>query len=288
MLKPHGALRRLERQRWRNNVEIRIFDVAHGFCAYLIADNGNVMLFDCGHNQDTGFRPSTWLPAHGCTGIEHLIIQNFDQDHVSDLPNILARLPITRFFRNQSLTPQQLTALKLESGPLTSAMQTAITMHQTYTHPIANPPPFPNIDFQIFCNSYPTFEDTNNLSLVSFVVYDGMGIVFPGDLESSGWTELLKDATFRSYLAKTNIFIASHHGRTTGYCSDVFQYCDPDIVLISDKEIIHETQEQDYSSHAKGIPWKGRPEKRYVLTTRKDGIITIEMTIGKGYYITTA
>lgn len=267
-------------------MEVRIFDVSHGFCAYLIADNGNVMLFDCGHNQETGFRPSNWLPAHGCTGIEHLIIQNFDQDHVSDLPNVLAKLPITRFFRNQSFTPQQLSAIKLKSGPLTAPMQAAITMHQTYIHPVVTPPPFPNIDFQIFYNPYPTFTDTNNLSLVSFVIYDGMGIIFPGDLEKAGWIELLKNASFRTYLGRTNIFIASHHGRTSGYCADVFKYCHPDIVLISDKEIIHDTQEQDYSTHASGILWNGGPDKRFVLTTRKDGMITIMKTIGAGYHIT--
>jgi len=267
-------------------MELRIFDVSHGFCAYLIADNGNVMLFDCGHNQETGFRPSNYLPAHGCSGIENLIIQNFDQDHVSDLPNVLAKLPVTEFFRNPSFTQQQLSAIKLESGPLTAAMQAAIAMHGTYIHQVVNPPPFPNIDFQTFWNPYPTFTDTNNLSLVSFVVYDGMSIIFPGDLEEAGWIELLKDASFRANLAKTNIFIASHHGRTTGYCAEVFKYCHPDIVLISDKEITHDTQEQDYSAHASGILWNQGPEKRFVLTTRKDGMITIKKAIGTEYHIT--
>ena len=266
-------------------MELRIFDVAHGFCAYLIADNGNVMLFDCGHNQETGFRPSTWLPANGCRGIEKLIIQNFDQDHVSDLPNLLARLPVTSFIRNQSLTTEQLSEIKLVSGPLTDAMQAAIGLHQTYIHPIPDPPVFPNIDFRVFYNPYPTFEDTNNLSVVSFVIYDGLGIVFTGDLESAGWVELLKNSLFRAYLAKTRIFIASHHGRTTGYCPEVFNYCHPDIVLISDKEIVHGTQEQDYSVHASGIPWNGGPDKRYVLTTRNDGMILLSKSVGQGYHI---
>ena len=243
------------------------------------------MLFDCGHNEQTGFRPSNYLPSHGCTGIEHLIIQNFDQDHVSDLPNVFAKLPVTLFFRNRSFTADQLTAMKLESGPLTNAMQSAIAMHGTYIHTCTNPPPFPNIDFTMFHNNYPTFTDTNNLSLVSFVVYDGIGIMFSGDMEIAGWTELLKNASFRAYLAKTNIFIASHHGRTSGYCADVFKYCHPDIVIISDKEIVHDTQQQDYSPHASGILWNGGPEKRYVLTTRKDGMITFTKTLGAAYHI---
>jgi hypothetical protein len=33
---------------------------------------------------------------------------------------------------------------------------------------------------------YPTFKDMNNLSLVTFLEYDGCGIVIPGDLERAG------------------------------------------------------------------------------------------------------
>lgn len=261
-------------------MRIQIFDVSHGFCAYLIADNSNVMLFDCGNNPETGFQPSDYLVASGRTGIEHLIIHNFDQDHVSDLPNILAKLPVVMFSRNRSLTPSVLQSMKESAGPLTKAMLTTIDLHATFVHPVINPPVFPNIDFQPFCNSYPLFKDTNNLSLVAFVVYDNIGIIFPGDLETAGWRELLKDASFRAYLAKTTIFVASHHGRKTGYCAEVFEYCKPEIVIVSDKEKVHDTQEQDYSIHASGIPWNDGHEKRYVLTTRSDGAITITKEIG--------
>ncbi len=267
-------------------MELRIFDVSHGFCAYLIADNKNVMLFDCGHNEETGFRPSTYLSARRCTGIEHLIIQNFDQDHISDLPDLLAKLPVTRFFRNQSISPEQLRALKLEAGSLTAAMTTALAMHRDFVHPVVNPPVFPNMEFETFYNQYPTFTDANNLSVVSFVHYDGMGILFTGDLEKAGWQELLKSKSFCACLSRTNIFIASHHGRTTGYCAEVFNYCYPDIVIVSDKEIVHETQKQDYTKHASGIPWNGGPDKRFVLTTRSDGMITITKEIGKAYHVT--
>jgi len=261
-------------------VRLQIFDVSHGFCAYLMANNGNVMLFDCGWNDETGFRPSNHLLRTGCNVIEHLIIQNFDQDHVGDLPNILAKIPVRVFYRNRSLTPSVLRSIKESSGPLTEAMQSAIDLHATYVLPVAEPPIFPNIDFGLFFNSYPLFKDTNNLSLVVFIVYDGLGIVFPGDLETAGWKELLKDDSFRAYLAKTTIFIASHHGRTTGYCADVFRYCRPEIIIVSDKEKVYDTQEQDYSKHASGILWNGGPEKRYVLSTRADGMITITKEVG--------
>ena len=266
-------------------MQIRVFDVSHGFCAYLIADNGNVMLFDCGHNERTNFRPSVFLPRNGCTGINHLVIHNFDQDHVSDLHNLLRVLPVQLFFRNRSITPEILTRIKLESGPLTSAMQSAINLHADYIHELPNPPEFPNIKFECFFNHYPIFSDTNNLSLVAFVHYDGMCIIFPGDLEKAGWQELLKNQLFQDHLRKVSIFVAAHHGRDSGYCEEVFNYCHPDIVIISDKEIVHETQKNKYKRHATGVLWNGGPERRYVLTTRSDGLITINKQIGSGYHI---
>lgn len=267
-------------------MQVQIFDVSHGFCAYLVADNRNVMLFDCGWNQETNFRPSDHLLRNGCTGIEHLVIHNFDQDHVADLPNIYAKIPITLFSRNGSLTPEVLKSIKEKSGPLTDAMRIAIELHAKCVPLVGDQPVFPHIDLRMFCNSYPAFQDTNNLSLVAFIVYDDMGIVFPGDLETAGWRELLKDDSFRAYLAKTKIFVASHHGRTTGYCQDVFKYCRPDVVVVSDKEIVHETQEQDYGAHAAGVLWKGGPDRRYVFTTRANGMIEIAKEIGSGYQIT--
>ncbi len=156
-------------------MKINIFDVSHGFCAYLVADNGNVMLIDCGHNEETGFRPSSYLLRSGCKGIEYLIIQNFDQDHISDLPNILQLLPVSIFYRNRSISPASLTDLKKAAGPITPQMKTAIDLHDRYIYEVASPPVLQNIEFRCFCNSYPLFTDTNNLSLVTFVHYDGMG-----------------------------------------------------------------------------------------------------------------
>jgi beta-lactamase superfamily II metal-dependent hydrolase len=266
-------------------VKIRIFDVACGFCAYLVADNGNNMLFDCGRNDETGFRPSTYLPANGCTAIERFFITNYDHDHVSDLSSLRAALPIAILHRNKSIAPKQLKALKEETCELSGALESMIDMMETYSSDVTNPPEYPGIEWATFCNSYPTFEDTNNLSLVTFIHYDGMGVVFPGDLENAGWKELLTRASFREHLARVNIFVASHHGRESGYCEEVFNYCNPDIVVISDGAIQYETQDVDYQQHAEGVPWNGRSESRYVLTTRCDGMITITKKVGSGYHI---
>ena len=269
-------------------MELKIFDVSHGFCAFLVADNGNTMLFDCGHNEVTGFRPSIYLPRIGINIINRLIVQNFDQDHVSDLHNIRQVLSIGVFHRNRTLAPEVLAALKRQSGPITTAMQATIDLHTDYIHPVTIPPVFPGIEMVQFNNTYPFFTDTNNLSLVSFVHYDGMGIALTGDMEKAGWQELLKNPDFCAHLRRVNIFVASHHGRESGYCEEVFRYCNPDIIIISDRNKIYETQEMDYARHARGVTWNGGPDKRYVLTTRCDGMITISKNTGAGYFVRTA
>jgi beta-lactamase superfamily II metal-dependent hydrolase len=266
-------------------MKIQIFDVSHGFCAYLIADNRNVVLFDCGHNERTGFRPSQYLPRSGCTAIEKFIITNYDEDHISDLCDLLDLLPIEVLTCNRSISVEQLERLKLENGPLTNNMKRLISMITGYSNTDYIPPDFSGIEHNVFYCSYPLLTDTNNLSLVSFIHYDGVGIIFPGDIEKKGWEELLKQERFRDNLRRTHFFVASHHGRENGYCEEVFRYCKPEIVIISDKEIVHETQKNCYAKHASGIPWNGGPERRYVLTTRSDGMITITKTLGQPPHI---
>lgn len=261
--------------------------MSHGFCSLLVADNGNVMLFDCGHNELTGFRPSIYLPAMGHSTIQHLIIHNFDQDHVSDLHNVLRVLPVEVFFRNRSITPEVLRSMKESNGFITEAMEAAINLHSGYNNDNYQPPEFPGIEFVTFRNNYPSFEDTNNLSLVSFIHYGGKGIVFTGDLEREGWLQLLNDPSFQYHLSRVNVFVASHHGRENGYCEEVFSFCTPEIIIISDKEIVHETQKQRYAQHASGVLWDGGPQRRYVLTTRSDGMITINKEIGSEFHIYT-
>ena len=72
------------------------------------------------------------------------------------------------------------------------------------------------------------------------------------------------------------MFIASHHGRVNGYHADVFAggRCSPAVVIISDKSIVHGTQENAatrYGRHALGVTIGGQPRK--VLSTRNDGHI---------------
>lgn len=254
-----------------------VLDVGHGFCAYLIADNGNLMLFDCGHKTDPVVRPSDHLHNLGQRSVERLVITNFDEDHISDLPNVQTKVRARILVRNNTISSAQLRNLKRQVGPITDAMEILLGMMDEYTHDIAEPPLFPDVNWDYFWNRYiDDFDDTNNISLVTFLDCRGLRVLIPGDLETAGWRNLLASSAFREKLRGVDVFIASHHGREDGYCEDVFAYCTPDVIVFADGPKKYATQEMvdKYARHARGITFKG--ESRYVLTTRNDGTFSWE------------
>lgn len=255
-------------------MQIEIFDVEHGACALVTADNGARILFDCGHNSTTDWRPSEMLRARGITRVENLVVANYDEDHVSDLPNVLSQVYVPVLTRNPSVAPLDLFNLKSESGVGNGIGTLAVMAGTHYTAPVTVPQDFGAIRLQHFWNRYPQFTEENDLSLVTILNYHNHGVIFPGDLQTAGWQRLLQNPNFLAALSTVNIFVASHHGRIDGYCPEVFDYCNPEIIIFSDKQIDHETQLTAglYRDHARGIRFFDG-QTRYVLTTRNNGYI---------------
>jgi len=258
-------------------MEVYVFDVEHGFCAAVVSPTRKLLMVDCGHNAATRWRPSGWISYHGLT-VDHLTISNIDEDHVSDLAAL--REHVLSFTTNWHISGQWIRRAKstFGMGPGVAALVEMMD---------ASPGPAASIDWGMdvehFCHPPSLFDDENSLSVVTFVRYAGVRIVFPGDLTRKAWLAFLDDASFVWSLSQTNIFIASHHGRDSGYCPEVFRHCTPDVIVVSDKPICYETQNVDYGRHATGIVWN-TTERRRVLTTRQDGSLTVTPSNG-GFYI---
>ena len=254
-------------------MRLTIHNVGHGLCVSLIHENGNVMLWDCGQDEEN--KPSQFFPAQGIQRITNFFVTNYDEDHISDLPNLRSKAHIETLFRNESISSSQLHQLKIQqSGEISLAMQSMLDMMKRYNSKFGTPACFPEVDYQVFCNRYIyDFNDTNNISLVTFMKCKELCFIIPGDLETSGWKCLLRNPNFINALQCVNVFIASHHGRENGYCQEVFDICKPNIIVFSDSEIKHATQEMasQYRKHAIGTMFNGT--RRYILSTRKDGSI---------------
>jgi beta-lactamase superfamily II metal-dependent hydrolase len=257
-------------------IDLKIFDVEHGACSLLTADNGTRLMIDCGHNGDTGWRPGTYLREHGISQLEMLAITNYDEDHASGSANLFDNVNVQWLWRNKSVSTAVLRSLKSEDGMGGGIDRLVQAIDYTFTGDGSSPQPvFGGVERQVFYNSYPLFDDENNLSMAVFLKCHGTGILFPGDLERPGWLELLKQEDFRVALSNTKVLVASHHGRENGCCKEVFDYCSPYYIVISDKGYMYDTQETIpfYRQFAKGGPFRDADATRRVLTTRKDGRI---------------
>lgn len=264
---------------------VNVYDVGHGFCAY-VRDGitGANLLIDCGFNEETGFHPSdealSWGPIGG------LVIQNCDEDHLDGLPHLLTtagQAPVDVLFSNPSLNA--LALLSMKEAPYGKGLLSLLRLKGTYTRPVVSRSARPGeLSISQYCNPYPMFDDTNNLSLVTFVHGPDFSVIFPGDLERAGWKALLWNPGFRRELSRVGVFVASHHGRENGYCREVFDYCRPQVVIISDEPMQFDTQTNCYAQHVTGISWNGGQEIRRVLTTRCDG----DIRIGPGPFVMTS
>lgn len=282
-------------------MRIRVWDVEHGACAMLqhITPGrggdfgGRLAMIDSGDSRI--WSPSSYIRRDlGRTTLDYLFITNADQDHMSDLRGLSrAGVTVDTLIRNPTYTGASMRAIKLGGGPLTGDAEWYVAACDSFNVPAARPfnQGMNGITCEVFYNSFPRFIDTNNLSLVAFIRFGGVTFLFPGDLEREGWLALLERPDFRARLGEVSILVASHHGRENGFCEEVFNYCWPHAVVISDKPIVHETQRMtpDYRAVVRdqGVVVRTTGKRRHVLTTRRDGWIQFDVDENGNCFIDT-
>ncbi|RWF67348.1 MBL fold metallo-hydrolase [Mesorhizobium sp.] len=259
-------------------MDLRIFDVEHGQCSYIVTNTHRQVLIDAGHNSTTNWRPSLYLPRLGISHIDNLIISNFDEDHASDLHNLVQVVGIGTLTKNPSVSPADLRRLK-NLGGIGRGIDALADLMARYTSPECATIDYGDFRKVHFWNRYPTeFEDENNLSLVTIIESHGYKICYPGDMEVDGWEQLLESDSFRRAMSDVDILIASHHGRRNGCSARLFEETGlhPIFVVISDSGVEFASQETVawYRRRCSGFHLNG--ETRRVLTTRRDGRIRIK------------
>jgi hypothetical protein len=277
-------------------MRIRIWDVEHGACAMLQhvttglggEVGGRLAMIDSGDSKI--WSPSSYIRRDlNRNLLDYLFITNADQDHMSDLRGLAqAGVNVDTLIRNPSYNGHTMRAIKLGGGPLTNDAEWYVAACDSFSTPTTRPfnQCMNGITCEVFYNSFPRFIDTNNLSLVAFIRFGGVTFLFPGDLEREGWLALLERPDFRARLGGVDILVASHHGRENGFCKEVFNYCRPQAVVISDKPIVHDTQRMtpDYRAVVRdtGVIVRTTGRRRHVLTTRRDGWIVFDVdSLGK-------
>jgi len=272
-------------------VDILIFNVELGQCIFIYPRNepDYGLMVDCGNTQD--FQPVDFLIDNNFLSyyshkskykLPNLTLTNYDQDHFSGLPYLQNKVWIKsiRFPRNLSSSE-----IKNIKQVYTKAVQEVTQLLDTYIDDVTDwEPPYTKDCYYLKKTDFSNEDlDTNKLSQLVFVTFQSTTICIPGDLTSSAWDKHIENENVKDLLQRTNIFVASHHGHQDGYNESIFKYCNPEVIILSDKDIIHTTQHgqaQKYASKiaGSGIVFNGNTAKlRKTLTTRNDGHLWIRI-----------
>jgi beta-lactamase superfamily II metal-dependent hydrolase len=261
---------------------LQIFNVDHGACALLTMPSPGGfrrVLIDCGHATDYNGRP--WYPGEhlkrlNVNFVDLLICTNFDEDHASGVPSLIENsVGVGCILGNPTVPPEVIEHLKSEDGMGAGirAIANSLANRRQRGEP-QDPPTIPGLRLHWFWNPWPQWDTENNLSLVAHLSIHGTNFLFPGDLETDGFNNMLRHATFAALMPNLHILIASHHGRENGKCPAMFDIhgCQPQLVVISDCAKQHQSQETVpyYREKARGIPNVRGQGWRFVMTTRSD------------------
>ncbi len=250
-------------------IDIKIFQVEQGFCAAIELGSRHTILIDCGSSHQ--FKPAQyiWQRKH-CEYLDYLILPAYTKDHLSGFDELVNQfyqhdIPIHFLVFNPSLNLEQLSDLKPFPLPLNNSLKNLKDQSQTIE--------IEDLKLTFFENK--SANNEHDLSLVTFIQDQDINMILPADLEKEGWLKLLESESFRANLEKVNIFVASNHGREIGYCEEVFNYCHPEVIIVSNKENqpLSDEMMQRYSEKAKGTI--SGISKKKIITTYDEGTIVV-------------
>jgi len=264
------------------------WDVQHGSAAYINTPADEHIVIDLGVGSYQGsslqFSPLLHLKnRYGVRRLDGVVITHPHRDHIDDIGNFDELSP------RVLLRPKHLSAEDVRGGNRSkdrSIIDQYLAIDARYNQPVSSgESPFrsPWSDEHTIRTFTPTScspSNLNNHSIVTVVTYAGSKLLLPGDNEPPSWEELLARRDFVEAIRGTDILLAPHHGRDSGFCPALFKHIEPRLTVISDGRFCDTSATSRYGNVTKG--WKvhrrrkGTSEERKCVTTRNDGVINVK------------
>lgn len=265
------------------------WDVQHGSAAYICTPNGKHIAVDLGtgsYQSKKEFSPLLHLKnKYGVKQLDGLIITHPHRDHLDDIFNLKEVMP--RFVRrpkhlkendirdNNRSEDKKIIDKYLEFCESLSAAKTST---ENPFDIVSNG----GIKFQQFMTPSCAPSNLNNHSIVTIISYAQSKMIIPGDNEPESWSMLLKQQDFVAAIKDTDILVAPHHGRDSGYSPELFKFINPWLTIISDGRFCDTSATDRYGQKTKGWLVKkrsGGDDTKKCVTTRDNG--HIQVTFGE-------
>lgn len=269
-------------------LEFVFWDVQHGSATYIKTPNGKHIVQDLGigsyEDENEDFSPLLHLKnRYGINKLDHVIITHPHKDHIEDIINFDELTPRVLSRPKHLQKNEIVTNLREEDKPL---FEKYFEIDERYSSPISSDenPSLPEnnggANIQIFTPRLSSTSNINNHSIVTVCSYANSKVILAGDNEPPSWKELLEKEDFRNAIKNADIFLAPHHGRDSGFYSEIFEYFNPKLTIISDGHICDTSATNRYNGVSKS--WKvykrsGGSENRKCVTTRNDGVIVLKL-----------
>ena len=270
------------------HLEIIFWDVQHGSATYIKTPNRTRLVKDLGtgsYGRDEEFSPLLYLKYN--YKIEHLdcvIISHPHKDHIDDIMNF-DKLSPRVLVRPKHLTKEEVMENVREEDE--ELFEKYFNINQRYSDPVApeddplSPENNGGVNIQTFTPKSCDRSNINNHSIVTILSYASSKVILAGDNEPCSWKELLERDSFKEAINNADILLAPHHGRESGFYSELFQHFRPRLTVISDGRFCDSSATSRYNEVSRG--WTvhhregGEDEKRYCVTTRNDGVIVAKL-----------
>ena len=282
-------------------MEVVIFDVGNASCNYICSPNKYAMMIDCGSSSDkmnpidsilfwnnrggNYFASKPYITSMGKSyPLALLHITHPDNDHVRNAERIYKELTPYLLCRNYSEKFDDANTIdnayknkldKAYRGDNAELIDWGFEYETTFSIPIET----------VKSDSLLRGKVRNNSSIIRYIKYCGVRILFSGDLESAGWDWLAKnDAYFRIVMSQgIDILIAPHHGHDSGFPKALFELTGNVKMIILSKDTEASKDGSDvysgYSNYAVGMKYFNSNDKcdyfAKVMTTRSNGNIYV-------------
>jgi len=264
---------------------ICVFNVEHGFMAFIRAPSRATLAIDCG--LAAHFSPTMYVREKELNDperqagypISQLVVTHPHDDHIEDIQR-LAKWLKPRIIYRQRYDWEE---VEEESGGDYANLREWAKFQEEYNSPVPDPPDWGAMKLTHWgltvdqARALNERKFVNNSSIITIVQVGSFKMTFPGDVESDGWLKKLEDDEFCAALRGTSVFVTSHHGHSSGYVPQIYDVMGKPWFNLSS---IHHGDlgiEGAYSTIATARGVQHNEEPRYSFTTRKDGSCLIEV-----------
>lgn len=292
---------------------IVVFDVGNASCNYICSPNKYAMMIDCGSSAEKQnpvesiknfsignselLKSKLYVTSKGKSyPLALLHITHPDDDHVRNSERVYNELTPYLLCRNYTELYDDSALInkdyvknldKKYRGDNPEIIDWGFEESKTFSIPIDTVKSDPKLKSKV----------RNNSSIIRYIKYNNVRILFAGDLETVGWEWLANNnMNFRTLMKNgLDVLVAPHHGHDSGFPKALFDLTGNvrTIILSKDSEATKEGTDvyTGYSNYADGVKYYNIGDKHSyfgkVLTTRSNGNIYLFIDPSNGLYVVT-